>query len=154
MDKKKTENIFRFLLVASLCLLFVAAVVLVLDEVLTGQKVIDAVGEEDTTPGSIALTGFTILVGVIVFPAYIASVIGLFFWKPWARWLYAGQYVFGLFATTIFSACVFYWDYRWDLPESIMQLSTAVDVAILVMLFVSPITENFASKSTNLVPTS
>jgi hypothetical protein len=152
MDKKKTENIFRILLGASLCLLFVATVVMVLDEFLTGQKVVDTIGEDDSTPGSIALAVLYILLAVILFPCYIASVVGLFFWKSWARWLYAGQYIFGLFAGTILSAWLFYWDYRWDLKESILQLSTAVDAAILVMLFASPIAENFVSKPTKLEP--
>ena len=84
---------------------------------------------------------------VILFPMAIASWIGLYLQKNWARWLY----LLSLVLTHLLSIFVgfFTWTYRWGLVEGLESISGTATGLILAICFLSPLATEFVSGSEN-----
>ena len=84
---------------------------------------------------------------VILFPMAIASWIGLYLQKNWARWLY----LLSLVLTHLLSVFVgfFTWTYRWGLVEGLESISGTATGLILAICFLSPLATEFVSGSEN-----
>ena len=144
-ETKIIETVFQTLLICQIVLLFLTIFLLIVDEFLTGQAVKDLVGEQEMSSAwaIISVVLFAFLLAIIL-PALIASIVGLFFWKPWARWLYCATWLIVTIIMLVYSVFDFQWDFRWGLPDSIRALSDVVDGAILTLLFIPPVATRFS----------
>jgi len=81
---------------------------------------------------------------VVLLPVTIASWIGLFQQRNWARWLYlavsASSILLGVFV-----GC-FQWNYRWGLVTGLEASSGVVTGIILAICFLSPLAVGFTSE--------
>lgn len=146
-DAKTIETVFQTLLICQIVSFFLALFLSIVDELLTGQAVTDLVGEQEVSTTWAVISGILFaFLFVVVLPAGIASIVGLFFWKPWARWLYCVTWLSMTVLMLVYSAFDFNWDFHWGLPDSIGSLLSVVEGAILTLLFIPPVATRFTSQ--------
>ena len=81
---------------------------------------------------------------VVVLPATIASWVGLFQHRNWARWLYLAVTAFTLLLV-VFVGC-FQWSYRWGLVTALESIGSVVGGTILAICFLSPLAASFGGE--------
>ena len=81
---------------------------------------------------------------VVVLPATIASWVGLFQHRNWARWLYLAVTAFTLLLV-VFVGC-FQWNYRWGLVTALESIGSVVGGTILAICFLSPLAASFGGE--------
>ena len=84
---------------------------------------------------------------VVLLPATIASWIGLFQHRNWARWLYLAVTSFSILLV-VFIGC-FQWNYRWGLVTAFESISSVVGGIILAICFLSPLAADFGGEPEN-----
>lgn len=145
---RTVETIFRSLIVAQIICCFLSLFLVILDSILTDQAVTDRIGEVEFSftwlVFSVVVFGFGF---VFLLPALVASLVGLLFWKWWARSLYLVSWLVGTTMFIAYSLFDFQWDLRWTLPDRIEILSEALTGATLALAYFSPIAERFSPVS-------
>ena len=85
---------------------------------------------------------------VVLLPMMIASWIGLFQHRNWARWLYLLSLVIGVLLS-VFCGC-FSWNYRWGVVEALEYFGHLVSALIVAICFLSPLATEFSSSSPDI----
>lgn len=135
----KYHAIFRGALCTEIALVALVTVVSLIDMTITAEA--NAAAMEEMTAieaASALLMVATLLVNV---PLYIASLIGLFQYRWWARWLYVGNLSAGILLSTVASLAMF--QFCWVLSTVLSSTASIVTGAIITMMFLTPTSDRF-----------
>jgi hypothetical protein len=91
--------------------------------------------------GAVVIGGL-VLVFILTFLAVsIAAWVGLFFYRPWARWLYVGVQASGILLSIVFG--IFDFSYQWGLINAIDTVSCFLAGCNVSLLFFSELSQAF-----------
>jgi ribosomal protein L37AE/L43A len=136
-NKITIARIFRGLLIAEIAIVaFQLPVFFIENSIIVERGLII----EEEAP-NIFLAGILFLLFVILVAVLITSWIGLFKYRNWARWLYAGALLFGSIVFVPYSC--FDISVHWGLSTSVSEIGSYITGSILAIIFLSPLAAEF-----------
>ena len=136
-NKKTLTTIFKGLLIAEISIAAMTIPILWIES----QIIQDRGLVIDDPDFNVFVSAIYALLFLIMLPVAITSWVGLFRFRNWARWLYAGLFVF---ANLIFiPISCFQLSVNWGLTMFISDLSSYITGAILAVIMLSPLAIEF-----------
>jgi glucan phosphoethanolaminetransferase (alkaline phosphatase superfamily) len=96
--------------------------------------------------GAVVIGGLVLVVILAFLAALIVAWVGLFLYRPWARWLYVGVHTSGILFSIAFG--VFDFSYQWGLIHSIETVSFFLAGCNVSLLFFSELSQAFDTSAT------
>ena len=142
-NKLTLHAFLKGLLVAEIALAVLSIPLAFLEGMMT-ESMLNEVGMTTNYTDSEMLTGaFALMFLIVLLPAIIASWIGLFKLRNWARWVYLGvTCIAHLLAIPM--GC-FEYDVYWGLSRAIVDFIGPVEGLIIGISFLSPLAAEFSS---------
>jgi hypothetical protein len=150
---QKTVSVwFRGLLIAEVSLFMIAVPLSLISAFLfeTAQEEIESSVELPVT--HVLFVGLGCISLLIGLPALIISWVGLFLFKPWARWLYLGVQIGFRLLVLPFSLT----DYSptWGFITALTDFGSLITGSILAIVFLSPLAKEFLNTPASTDPAS
>ena len=141
---KQTLHAFLKALIGAEIALGLLSIPLAVFEGMMTESVLNEIGQTTNfTDSEMLSAAFGIMFLVVLLPALIASWIGLFKLRNWARWVYLIVLCSGCLLA-IPMGC-FTYEVTWGLSTAIMDLMGPIEGIILGISFLSPLAQEFTS---------
>ena len=141
---KQTLHAFLKALIGAEIALGLLAIPLMFFQTMMTESAFNEIGQTTNVSDSEMLSfAFGIMFLVVLLPAIIASWIGLFKLRNWARWVYLIVLCSGCLLA-IPMGC-FTYEVTWGLSTAIMDLMGPIEGIILGISFLSPLAQEFTS---------
>jgi hypothetical protein len=104
-----------------------------------------AANDESTNAGVTPAEWLTLIAFVVLVPAQIGSLVGIYLLKNWSRWLFAGSLSLLHLASLITS--LFDFAGGWGFPNTLGDISATIDGVIIGLIFFSTLASEFEPAS-------
>jgi len=144
-SEKSLHQIFIALLITEIAFFVLTVPLSFFGGMMAEAAIEEAVGPTEMTGPEVAVTVLASMIALVGIPSLIASWVGLFLYKSWARWLYAAT---GLVLGIIYVPISFMdFTLTWGLPSALNDLASVVSGAILATIFLTPLAHRFAPET-------
>ena len=144
-NKQVLHALLKGLIGADVALLLLSIPLGIFEGMVT-ESMLNEIGKTTNFTDTEQLTAaIWIMILVVLLPAAIASWIGLFRLKNWARWVYLAA-ICSVFLLSIPMGC-FQYDVCWGLSQAILDLEGPIKGLILGIVFLSPLAVEFRTET-------
>jgi len=146
--KKQTLHAFLKGLIGADVALMLLAIPLGMLEGLMTESTLNEIGKTTNfTDSEMLSASIWVMLLVVLLPAIVASWIGLFQLRNWARWVYLIAICSG-YLLAIPMGC-FEYEVCWGMSRAIIELAGPIEGLILGIAFLSPLASDFQSNGTS-----
>ena len=136
-SKNVIARIFKGLLIAEIAIVaFQFQLLFIENSIIEHQGLI--IESDDS---NIFLSAMLFLMFVVILAALVTSWVGLFRYRRWARWLYAGTLLAAI-ATFVPSSC-FDLSVNWGFSSSVSDIGSYITGSLLTIMFLTPLADEF-----------